>query len=77
MHNVFPQLLSPRAIILWAVRAAIAALVALPLVVMAVQVQERLLAAPPPQLVALFLSMLIAKTALLLLLGRTLNRVAC
>lgn len=76
MHKLFRQLLSPRAILIWALRAAIAAVVALPLVVMAVQVQERLAAAPPPELIELLVGMLCAKGALLVLLGRTLGRVA-
>lgn len=76
MHKLIRQLLSPRAVLIWALRAAIAAVVALPLVVMAVQVQERLAAAPPPELIELFVGMLCAKGALLVLLGRTFGRVA-
>ena len=76
MHTLIRQLLSPRAVLIWALRAAIAAVVALPLVVMAVQVQERLAGAPPPQLIELFVGMMCAKGALLVLLGRTFGRVA-
>ena len=64
-----------RAVLIVLIRAGIVVLVSLPLVVVAVQVQERLLAAPPPQLVALFVSLVFAKTALLMLFGRMLDKV--
>lgn len=65
----------PRAIIILAIRGAIVALVSLPILVFAVQVQERLLGAPPPQVVAFLISFVFAKLALLVLLGRMLDRV--
>ena len=64
----------PRAIIILAIRGAIVALVSLPILVFAVQVQERLLGAPPPQVVAFLISFVFAKLVLLVLLGRMLDR---
>jgi hypothetical protein len=51
-------------------RAAIIVLVAWPLLLIAVLAQERLDAAPPPELVMFFLTLLCAKGALLALLAR-------
>jgi hypothetical protein len=65
----------PRAIVILALRGAIVALVSLPILVVAVQLQERLLGAPPPQVVAFLISFVFAKLALLVLLGRMLDRV--
>ena len=65
----------PRAIVILALRGAIVALVSLPILVFAVQVQERLLGAPPPQVVAFLIGFVFAKFALIVLLGRMLDRV--
>jgi hypothetical protein len=64
----------PQAIVILAIRGAIVALVSLPILVVAVQVQERLLGAPPPQVVAFLIGFVFAKLALLVLLGRMLDR---
>ena len=57
------------------IRAAIVALVSWPLLLVAVLTQERLDAPPPSALVALFMSLVFAKAALLILLGRVWARV--
>ena len=57
------------------VRTAIVALVSWPLLLVAVLTQERLDAPPPSALVALFMSLVFAKAALLILLGRVWARV--
>ena len=68
------RLLKPRTIAIWFIRAAIVYLVSFPLLLCAIQLQERLESAPPPAVVAFFLSLIIAKTSLLMLLGRALDR---
>lgn len=62
--------LSFRPIFALIVRTAIVALVSWPLLLVAVLTQERLAAPPPSAVVALFMSLVFAKVALLILLGR-------
>jgi hypothetical protein len=57
------------------IRTAIVALVSWPLLLVAVLTQERLAAPPPSAVVALFMSLVFAKAALLILLGRVWARV--
>jgi hypothetical protein len=52
------------------IRAAIIVLCAWPLLLIAVFAQERLEAAPPPELVVFFLTLFLAKLTLLALLSR-------
>ena len=59
-----------RLVLRWVIRAPIIALVASPLLLIAVQAQERLGGAPSPKLIACFCSLALAKVALLLLCGR-------
>lgn len=68
------RFLNSRTIAIWFIRAAIVYLVSFPLLLCAVQLQERLESAPPPAVVGFFLSLIIAKTVLLMLLGRALDR---
>jgi hypothetical protein len=55
------------------IRAAIIVLVAWPLLLVAVFAQEQLEGAPPPGLVAFFLTLVCAKVTLLMLLARRIS----
>jgi hypothetical protein len=62
-----------RAILDSIIRAAVLVLVSWPLLLVAILVQERLETAPPAGLVAFFLTLVFAKAALLMLLGRRIS----
>lgn len=67
--------LSFRPIFVLIIRTTIVALVSWPLLLVALLTQERLAAPPPSALIALFMSLVFAKAALLILLGRVWARV--
>jgi len=75
VDSLHRRFLSRPALVTWCIRVAIIWVVSLPLAMRAIRVLERLQSAAPPALVAFFFVLVIAKAALLVLLGRAHDRV--